>query len=42
MKAALDRIGQPQEVGELIAFLLSGKAAYMTGALINVDGGTDF
>lgn len=42
MKAALDRIGEPQEVGELIAFLLSSRARYMTGALINIDGGTDF
>lgn len=42
MKAALDRIGEPDEVGELIAFLFSPKAAYLTGALINIDGGTDF
>ncbi len=42
MKAALDRIGDPREAGELIAFLLSDKAAYLTGALINIDGGTDF
>lgn len=42
MKAALDRISDPREVGELIAFLLSDKAAYLTGALINIDGGTDF
>lgn len=42
MKAALDRIGEPQEVGELIAFLLSSRARYLTGALINIDGGTDF
>jgi 3-oxoacyl-[acyl-carrier protein] reductase len=42
MKAGLDRIGEPQEVGELIAFLLSGKAAYLSGAMINIDGGTDF
>jgi NAD(P)-dependent dehydrogenase (short-subunit alcohol dehydrogenase family) len=41
-KAALDRIGEPQEVGELIAFLLSSRAHYLTGALINIDGGTDF
>lgn len=42
MKAGLDRIGEPQEVGELVAFLLSKEAAYLTGATINIDGGTDF
>jgi len=42
MKLALNRVGQPAEVGDLIAFLLSRKAGYLTGALINIDGGTDF
>lgn len=42
MDIALQRLGKPREVGELIAFLLSSRAAYMTGALINIDGGTDF
>ena len=42
LDVALQRVGQPREVGELIAFLLSDRAAYMTGALINIDGGTDF
>lgn len=42
MASALNRIGRPEEAGELIAFLLSDKAAYLTGALINIDGGTDF
>jgi NAD(P)-dependent dehydrogenase (short-subunit alcohol dehydrogenase family) len=42
MRVALDRGGRPQEAGELIAFLLSDRAAYMTGAVINIDGGTDF
>jgi NAD(P)-dependent dehydrogenase (short-subunit alcohol dehydrogenase family) len=42
MKVAMNRVGLPSEVGELIAFLLSGAAGYMTGALINIDGGTDF
>lgn len=42
MKVALNRVGQPNELGEMMAFLLSDKAAYMTGAMVNVDGGTDF
>lgn len=42
MRVALDRGGRPHEAGELIAFLLSDRAAYMTGAAINIDGGTDF
>ena len=39
---ALGRPGQPSEVGELIGFLLSPRAGYLTGALINIDGGTNF
>jgi NAD(P)-dependent dehydrogenase (short-subunit alcohol dehydrogenase family) len=42
MHVALGRPGQPHEVGELMAFLLSPRAGYLTGALINIDGGTDF
>ncbi|MDX1884164.1 SDR family NAD(P)-dependent oxidoreductase [Mycolicibacterium sp. 120270] len=42
MRVALDRGGRPHEAGELIAFMLSDRAAYMTGAVINIDGGTDF
>jgi 3-oxoacyl-[acyl-carrier protein] reductase len=42
MDVALGRPGKPEEVGELFAFLLSPRAGYLTGALINIDGGTDF
>jgi NAD(P)-dependent dehydrogenase (short-subunit alcohol dehydrogenase family) len=42
MNVAMGRPGQPHEVGELVAFLLSPRAGYLTGALINIDGGTDF
>ena len=42
MKVALGRPGRPDEAGDLIAFLLSSRAGYLTGATINIDGGTDF
>jgi 3-oxoacyl-[acyl-carrier protein] reductase len=42
MDVALGRPGRPEEVGELYAFLLSPRAGYLTGATINIDGGTDF
>jgi 3-oxoacyl-[acyl-carrier protein] reductase len=42
LDVALGRPGKPEEVGELFAFLLSPRAGYLTGALINIDGGTAF
>lgn len=42
LDVALQRPGRPEEVGPLIAFLMSPVAGYLTGALINIDGGTNF
>ena len=35
----IDRFGQPEEIGEMIAFLLSEKAGFVTGSTHIVDGG---
>jgi len=33
------RVGTPEEVGALVAFLLSGEATYVNGVVIPIDGG---
>ena len=40
--AHLGRAGDPAEIGPVIAFLASRVNTYMTGANVNVDGGSDF
>ena len=35
----LGRQGEPREIAGVVAYLASGKAAYITGQAINVDGG---
>jgi NAD(P)-dependent dehydrogenase (short-subunit alcohol dehydrogenase family) len=40
--AHLPRAGDPNEIGPVIVFVGSRLNSYMTGANVNVDGGSDF
>ena len=35
----IGRYGEPREIGEVVAFLASERAGYVTGATLFVDGG---
>ena len=35
----LGRIGSPEELGDLVTFLASQQAGYITGTTIQIDGG---
>jgi 3-oxoacyl-[acyl-carrier protein] reductase len=36
----LGRVGEAHEAGDVITFLASARASYLTGVAINIDGGT--
>ena len=38
-KVPLGRIGEAEEYADLVAFLVSDRAAYITGTAVNIDGG---
>jgi NAD(P)-dependent dehydrogenase (short-subunit alcohol dehydrogenase family) len=35
----VQRLGEPEDIAELVAFLASGRSSYITGQVIQVDGG---
>jgi 3-oxoacyl-[acyl-carrier protein] reductase len=41
-KTLLNRMGEPEEVAKVVAFLASNDASYITGQTINVNGGMFF
>jgi NAD(P)-dependent dehydrogenase (short-subunit alcohol dehydrogenase family) len=35
----MKRLGEPSEIADVVAFLLSDASSYMTGEIVVVDGG---
>ena len=38
-RTPMSRLGEPDEIADVVAFLLSDAASYMTGEIVVVDGG---
>ena len=38
-RISLKRSGSPQDVADAVSFLMGGKAGYITGHVLSVDGG---
>ena len=38
----MKRFGKPEEIGYLVAFLLSNQADFINGAVIPIDGGQSY
>ncbi len=41
LAATMGRVGEPEEVADLIGFLASPRASYITGTNVAIDGGRD-
>ena len=39
-RVPIGRVGEAREAGDLVAFLVSERASYITGVAVNIDGGT--
>ena len=39
MRTPMKRLGQPSEIADVVAFLVSDAASYITGEIVTVDGG---